>query len=292
MKTEVKKLDSTRREISVEVSGQVVKDKYTAVFAKINKEAKVRGFRSGHLPQDILEKNFASQAHDLVLKELVPDVYNQAVEKEGLEVLDLPNITDVKLDHTSLSFKATVEVTPEIKLKPYKGLTVKYKKLAVTADEIKRNLDSLKETKKTDVLDGRFARSLGYATLAEFEEIVEKQIFIQKANLQREKIEEELIESLTKDTAFKIPEVLVSRQLEDLVHQAKLNLAIKGIPPDKIKEEEKNISEKLRPQAQKQVQVYLILAEIAKKENIALDEHMPKRVMELLLREADWKEEA
>ena len=49
--------------------------------------------------------------------------------------------------------------------------------------------------------------------------------------------------------------------------------------------------EELEPEAAKQVKIYLILAAIAKKENIAQDDHMPRRVMEFLLREANWKVE-
>jgi len=36
--------------------------------------------------------------------------------------------------------------------------------------------------------------------------------------------------------------------------------------------------------------VYLVLAQIAKQENIPIDDHMPRKVMEFLLREADWRE--
>jgi protein-tyrosine-phosphatase len=34
----------------------------------------------------------------------------------------------------------------------------------------------------------------------------------------------------------------------------------------------------------------LVLAQIAKKEGIAVDDHMPAKVMEFLLREADWQQ--
>ena len=112
MKTEVKKLDSNKREISVEVSGDIVKNKFEDVFGQIAKEAKIPGFRPGHAPRDILEKKYASHAHELVMKELIPDLYNQAIDKEGLDVIELPNISDVKLDRTTLSFKAEVEISP------------------------------------------------------------------------------------------------------------------------------------------------------------------------------------
>lgn len=291
MKTEVKKIiDSAKREISVEVSGDIVKNKFEDVFKKIGEVAKVPGFRPGHAPRDILEKEFSSHAREQVLKELIPDVYNQAIEKEGLEVIDLPNISDVKLDRNTLSFKAQVEVSPEIKLKDYKGLKVNYKKAEVSPDEIKRSIDALKEARKIDAVDDNFAKSLGYPNLAELEKTVERQIFMQKENLERQKIENEIIESITKDLDFKLPQSLVNRQLEDLVRQAKLDLALKGMPREKIEEQQKSLSSQLEPEAKRQVKVYLVMAEIAKKENIPLDDHMPRSVMELLLREADWKE--
>ena len=47
MKTEVKKLDSTKCEINIAVSGELVKNKFEEVFAQIAKAAKVPGFRPG-----------------------------------------------------------------------------------------------------------------------------------------------------------------------------------------------------------------------------------------------------
>jgi FKBP-type peptidyl-prolyl cis-trans isomerase (trigger factor) len=291
MKTEVKKLDGTKREINVEVSGDIVKNKFKEVFEKIAKDAKVPGFRPGHVPIDILEKNFSSRAHETVLKELIPELYNQALDKERLEVVELPSITDVKLDRNNLSFKATVEVSPQIQLKNYKGLNVRYKKIEVSPDELKRHIDSLKESRKIDSIDDKIARSLGYPDTQELEKAIERHIYLEKENQQRQKIEQDILEGLTRDLNVKLPQSLVKRQLEDLLRQAKIDLALKGVPKEKIDQQENDLSQRLAPAAESQVRTYLILAEIAKKENIPQDEHMPQQVMEMLLREADWKQE-
>jgi FKBP-type peptidyl-prolyl cis-trans isomerase (trigger factor) len=289
MKAEVKKIDNTKREISIEVTGDIVKNKFTGVFKKIGEEAKVPGFRPGHIPPDILEKNFSSRANQIVIEELVPDVYQEAVEKEGLEVVDLPQISEVKLDRTTLSFKATVEVAPEIKLKNYKGIKVNYQKIQVSPEELKRHLDSFKEKHKLISLDDNFAKGLGYPTLAELEEAIKRQIVLQKDNLQRQKIENEIIENITADLDFKIPPSLINRQLQDLVRQAKLDLALKGLSAEKIEEQEKRLWQDLEPVAKRQVKVYLVLSAIAKKENIPLDNQVSSRVIEFLLKEADWQ---
>lgn len=290
MKSEVKKIDSTKREISVEVDADIVKNKFDDVFKKIAQEAKVPGFRVGHAPRDILEKHYSNYAHEQVLKELIPDVYSQAIEKERIDVIELPEIVDVKLERNSLSFKAKVEISPEILLKNYKGLKINYEKISVSPDEIKRNIDALKESRKVDAVDDSFAKSLGYPNFAELEKAVERQIYLQKENLKRQKIENEIVEGLTKDLDFKIPQSFLKRQLQDLLRQAKLDLALKGVPREKIDGQEEQLVKELEPQAKNQVKVYLVLAAIAKKENMPIDDSMPRRVMEFLLKEASWQE--
>jgi FKBP-type peptidyl-prolyl cis-trans isomerase (trigger factor) len=291
MKTEVKKIDNITRELNIEVSGDLVKNKFEEVFKKIVQEAKVPGFRPGHAPRDIIEKQYSSHAHEQVLRELVPDVYNQAIGKENLDVIELPKISEVKLDRNTLSFKAVVEISPEIEVKNYKGIKVNYKKIEVTPDEIKRNIDSLKESRKIDNLNDVFARGIGYPDLAEFEKAIERQIFIQKENQQRQKIEDGIIEDLTKNLDFKLPPSLVNRQVQEMLRHAKVDLAMKGVPREKIDEQENELLKSLEPEARKQVKIYLVLAEIAKKENIPMDDKMPSKVMELLLREANWNPE-
>jgi len=159
VKTEVKKIDANKREVNIEVSGDIVKNKFEDVFKQIAEHAKAPGFRPGNVPRDILEKHYSSVAHEQVLKELLPEVYHQAVEKERLDVIELPQISDVKLDRMKLSFKATVEVSPQIAINNYKGIKVIYKKVAVTEDVLKRQLDALKESRKIDALDDTLAKS-------------------------------------------------------------------------------------------------------------------------------------
>lgn len=289
MKIEVKKLDDVICQINVEVNGEQVKNKFEEVFSQIAKESKVPGFRPGKAPRDVLEKHYAAVVHEQVLKELVPDVYNQAISAEKLDVIELPQITDVKLDRSSLSFKAVVEITPEIAIKNYKNQKINFKTVSVSNDEIKRHIDSVKESRKAEVLDDKFSRSLGYPNLAELEKAVERQIFLNKENQERTRIENELIDNLMKGLEFKLPQGLVERQTQDMLRQSKIDLAMKGVPRDKIDEQDKLLLEHISPEAKKQVKVYLVLSQIAKKENIPVDDHMPAKVMEFLLREADWQ---
>jgi len=289
MKTEVKKIDASKREISIEVTGDVVKNKFEDVFKRISQEAKVKGFRPGHAPRELIEKEFSGLAHEQVAKELIPELYDQTLEKEELHAVDFPQISDVKLDRASLSFKAKVEITPEIEIKKYKGITIKYKKVVVAADEVKRNIDSIKERRKADALDDTFAKLLGYPSLAELEKYVERQLAVQKDNAQRQEVEQQVVDALMKQVEVALPQSLVNKQVEDSLKHAKMELALQGMPKETIAEREEQIRKELEPQARNQVKTFLILGSIAQKEKIKQDQEMPRNVMELLFKEADWQ---
>lgn len=288
MKVEVKKLDNEKRELNIEVSGEAVSRKFDEVYKEIGKNAKIPGFRPGNVPHDLLVKNYSSLAHDEVVKGLVPELYNQAIEKEDLDVIELPEISEVSLLADRISFKAKVQLAPEVKLKGYKKIKLDYKKIAVSEDEVKRSLDAVKESRKLGELDDAFARGAGYPDFNEFKAALERQIFLQKENAQRQALENQVISNLSRQVEFNIPQSMVSRQLDDLVKQAKLDMALRGMQRQQIDAQEEELKKHLEPQAKEQVKVYLILAEVAKREKIALDEHMPRNVIEFLLREADW----
>jgi FKBP-type peptidyl-prolyl cis-trans isomerase (trigger factor) len=290
MKTQVKKLEGNLRELIVEAEGAAVKQKFEEVFVRLGKEAKIPGFRPGNAPRDMVEKNYGHLAHEQVLKELVPDVYNQALDKEGLDAIELPEITEVKLERESLSFKAKVEVSPDIDPKNYRGIKIDYKTPVVSEDDVKRSIDSLKESRKLEQVDDLTARSLGYPNLGELKNAIERQILAQRESAERQRIENEIIEAVLKGLNFNLPQSLVKRQIEDMVRQTKVDLALKGVTREKIEEHDSKIREEIKPEAEKQVRVYLVLSAIARLEKIELDEHMPRRVMEFLLREAGWNE--
>lgn len=290
MKTEVKKIDRYKRKLSVEVGEEIVAKKFEDIYTRIAKDAQVPGFRKGKAPREVLEKHYKDVANQEVIKELVPQVYEQAVQKEALDVLNCIEIADVKLDNSTISFNAMVEVKPDINFKKdYKDIKINYQNIEVSEEEVKRRLDSLKESRKTDNIDEDLARSLLYPTIDVLKDAIRRQIYFEKEKKQRARIEEEIIDYLMEGAEFEIPVSLVGQHLQELVERRKIDLALRGISKDKIMEEEKNIRQDLEPQAKRQVKLSLILEEIAKRENISLDKDMPQKAMEFLFKNSNWK---
>lgn len=288
MKTEVKKIDQHKRELTIQVEGDMVRQKFDEVYKRINKEAKVPGFRPGNVPRDILEKRYSAMAQQEILKELVPEAYSQALTETNLEPVTGPQISQVNLGKDSLRFKANFEVKPKIDLKNYKGLRVEYKPIQVSKDEISQAIDKLKQN-FTQFSDEECAHSLGYPNLGALEEVIERQIHLEKTRTQQINLENSIIGQLLKQVDFQVPASLVTQQLDNLVRQAQIDLALRGLSKEELQKQQSKLKEDLEPQAKRQVHIFLVLEEVARRENIARDEKMSQRVIEFLLRKADWQ---
>lgn len=288
MKVETKKLDTTKVQLEIEVPAENVKQKFEEVYERLGKEAKIPGFRPGKAPRDILEKHHSRLAREEVIKNLIPEAYKDSLEKEKISAIEMPEISEVKLESNILSFKAVVEVRPQINIKEYKNIKLKYKKIALSQDEIEKALNSLKEAHKAGAIDERFVRSLGYGSVEEMRASVERQLLTQKENEQRYHLQDHIVKEILSKVNFRIPPSLIQRRLEELVYEAKIQLHRRGAAQEQIASKEEDLKKELRPEAESQVKTFLVLEEIAGKENVPCDDHMSQKVIEFLLAEADW----
>src|ERR1700756_5393599 len=121
MKTELKELSPTSKQIDIELEAASVRSAYDRVSDRYAKAANVPGFRPGHAPRGVVRARFKDQIRSEVLRELVPDAVQNAIEKHKLEALGEPelNLNAVegldRLGDKPISFHVNVEVLPEIK---------------------------------------------------------------------------------------------------------------------------------------------------------------------------------
>ena len=288
MKVTTKKEKDNLVILDVEVPKERVKKKIDEVYEKIAQEAKIPGYRPGKAPRHILEQYHSQTVREEAIKGLISDSYQEGIKNESIDVIDMPEISDVKLDGDVLTYKAQVEVRPDIKIKQYKGLKLTKSEVKIETSEVEEYVKQLKKARSEELSDERLARGLGYKTKEEFHDCLNKQLFLKKENDQRAKLEKELIDQLVKNSSFTVPASLVDKRLHELEHQAEHQMAEYGLPEDRIKERLKEFGPKFKTEAQEQVRVFLLLETIAKLENIKIDDHMINHVIELLFAEADW----
>ncbi|KJJ84366.1 trigger factor [Candidatus Omnitrophus magneticus] len=148
MKSSVKKIEGTAREINVTVPHDRVKDMVDKVVLDIRKEAVMPGFRKGNAPIDMIHTRFKDTIIDEVKKRLVPDVYEDVLSEHKLDPVSYPEISNLSLDvctEKGMSFTVKVDIHPEVKLKNYKGIHVESKKIDVKDEEIDKVMERLRE---------------------------------------------------------------------------------------------------------------------------------------------------
>jgi trigger factor len=150
MKTEVVDASATRKEIKIEIEAEDVRREYERVTAEYARAASVPGFRKGHAPVGVVRTRFKKDIQGDVLKRLVPEAVERAINESGLDVIGQP---DVHLDNEglekfgqeSISLHAHVEVMPEVNLGEYRGLEAARRTRPVTDEAVAEVIENLRE---------------------------------------------------------------------------------------------------------------------------------------------------
>lgn len=293
MKVEVKKVDALKRELKFEISRERVSKAMDEIYAQISKEAKIKGFRPGKAPRQLIVQNYAKTAQEEMIKHLIPQAYHEGISQEKLQPIDLPEISDVLVKEGSLLFTATLDIRPEITLGKYKGLVVKQKSNEVTEEELNKALEFFQKGRGDQpiTIDDAFAKGMGFATLDEFKNALKRQLEMDKNRQNRMDLENQILDTLVNDAKLLVPQSLVKRQFNHRLNETIKRMKAQGLKDDDIQGKMDEIKKHLDGVVEKDVKVYLILEEIAKTENISIDDpqQVPHKVMELLLREAVWE---
>ena len=289
--TTVKKIGKPKVELNIQAGKEIVEKKYEEVYTRIGKEVKVPGFRPGKVPRNIIKQRFHEAAKSSVIEGLLEDLYKQTIEKEKVSVINHPEISDVDLGDNSFSFKAVVEVGPEIKINKYKGIKIKREKIEVGDDKINDALENIKKERNVEAIDDNFAKSMGYPSLSNFKEVVKNQLFISLSENARRRHEAQVVDYLIVNSELDVPSSIIEREYAERIKMLDLQLAKQGIKPEDIEKKKKESEKTLRDGVAKDIKVYFILDKIASLENIEIDNKQgTSKVMELLLKEAKWSE--
>lgn len=134
-------------------------------------------------------------------------------------------------------------------------------------------LHEIKE-KKLPMVDNDFAKKIAQAeTVKDLRERLEKEIKAHKEVEQRSKMIEQIGEKLIGEHPFDIPVSLVDLEQQRLVQQGVERLRNQGIDAAKLSDEQKKqFVESLRPVAQKNVRMALLVEKIAEAEKIRCEE--------------------
>ena len=131
------------------------------VYKKNVKYFSIPGFRKGKVPRNMVEKYYGAQIfYEDAFNEIVPDIYDQAIKEEKLEIVSRPEINIVQMEKgKDLIFTAIVQTKPEVKLGKYKGIALEKTKYEVTDKDVEAELNLMADRNSRMInVDNRAAK--------------------------------------------------------------------------------------------------------------------------------------
>jgi len=132
--------------LKVEIPVDEVKAEFEKVYKGLVKSASVPGFRKGKVPLTIIKTRYGELAKEEVMRQLISSSFYDAIKEKNLEILTEPLVEEAKLkSEEPLSYKATFEVRPEIKLGDYNKLKLTKKTKKITEKDLDASLKDIQE---------------------------------------------------------------------------------------------------------------------------------------------------
>lgn len=241
------KLPDGTIELTINIPWKRVLGTYQKKLEQLAKVVDVKGFRKGKAPIKMVEKQLnKATVYQEILKEIIPDLYLEALKEHKIKPIVNPQISVVSLEEKKdWQIKAVTCEIPEIKLGKYKEeikKTLSSDKIWVPGkDKEKQTQES--ETKKLD----------------------------------------KIFKTLIKSIKFEVPEILIQEEankmlskLIDQTNQLGLTLeqylASSGKTADQVKKEYQN-------QAEQTIKLELILSKIADEEKVKVTDDQVEKMI-------------
>ncbi len=148
MKYQLKKIKDCRHLLKIEIDARRVEERFDEVFREFQKKARLKGFREGKAPLELVRTTFAKDAEEEVMKSLVGESYYACVRTSRVTPVGPPEIKDLRLERNkNLSFTAEFDGVSDFNVKNYRGIRATRKKEAVAEEDVDKALDALRESR-------------------------------------------------------------------------------------------------------------------------------------------------
>ncbi len=146
MPVRLEDLSSVKKVLHVEVPQEEVKQKMDEAYRDLSKKVKVKGFRPGKVPRNVLKRLYKSDVDADVSQNLIQTTLFDAIREHELRMVGAPDIAPFELDEAvPFRYDATVEIAPDIPDIDYSGLKLKKSIYPVGEEEIDAQLRMLQK---------------------------------------------------------------------------------------------------------------------------------------------------
>ena len=134
-----------KREFTIEIPADVVKDERDKIVNRYAKLARIPGFRKGKVPATVVRQRFADEIKNDLVEALVPRYFREETKKQNMVPVSQPRVTDLHLhDGEPLKFTAEFEILPDFKVAAYDDIKPETIDTNVSEEDVERALNNLR----------------------------------------------------------------------------------------------------------------------------------------------------
>ena len=145
MKYKVKKISEFESSIEISVDFDDLEEKKDEAISKISKSLKVKGFRPGKIPKNIVVREVGE---DYVLEEAIdiylPEQIFEILNKEEISPAVRPVIKDLKKEKKTYKIEVLITLWPKLSKLPKLNQTVEVESTEPTEEEINEQIERIK----------------------------------------------------------------------------------------------------------------------------------------------------
>lgn len=147
MDAKVESAGEWKKVISVVIQKEEVQKEFDKILKNVQKDVNIQGFRKGKVPKKMVISRYGENMIMEASEKLISQALQKACIENKINPAGDPTFEDVKInvkEISDVSFKATVEIDPEIEIKGYKDLKIKVEDVKVDDGEIDAIMETIK----------------------------------------------------------------------------------------------------------------------------------------------------
>lgn len=293
MKYDLKKTKAYEINLLVTLDKEDLEHYITEAQKNLANNLKIEGFRQGKAPLEVAKDKLDKEevlkiAFDFAFRQS----FSEILFKEKLELIDASKFEVKENSSDKMIYSVMFTIFPKFELVDYSDIKIKKNNISVSEEEIDKTAEFIRNSRKKDgiipELTDEFAKSLGqFSNLKELRASIGKGIKQEKEIQESQRIQTAVLDKIAEKTKVETPPLLVERQLDQMILELDADLHREGLELGlflaKIKKTKDELKNEWKLKAELLVKKALIIKEIAKKENIKVDEQEVKEKINQLL---------
>lgn len=150
MQVSVETKEGLQRHLTITVPSEKIKTAVNTELRKIAKNRRFDGFRKGKVPLKMVENMYGDAVRNDVLGEVMRTHFIEAIVQEKMNFAGVPTFTPVDMETgKDMTFKASFEVYPDIKLKDLDKIEVVKPVAQVNDEDVTQMIETLRKQQST-----------------------------------------------------------------------------------------------------------------------------------------------